>query len=145
MDEPGSSVSLPAATAVEIEVRQPPAAFAQGICIGFATAAVLAAVWLATQLAPMREAHLDMGDGWTEYTPLSASQPTRQEWWFLTKWWLWGVPAAGAIAVGFLVLRRPRRLWPYLAVALVLAAAVVGTWWYANAPLRELAGNISAD
>jgi hypothetical protein len=141
-DAPGSSVALPVATAVEVEVHRAPNAFTHGIFVGYAVAATLAAVWVAIELAPARRMYADLLGGPRQDWDLYMPESFRRAWWFLSAPWLWGVPTVGALASALLIWRRPRRVWPYIALALALTAAVVGTWWFANEPLRAAADNI---
>jgi hypothetical protein len=52
------------------------------------------------------------------------------------------VPVVGGALIGTLILRRPRNLAFYIAVAAALAVAAAMTWWFPTAPIFELAGNI---
>lgn len=106
--------------------------FGQGMAVGFAIAAVavhLALVVLDGNLSAM---YRDLG---TVQLPLM----TRVA---LSDAWRFGVPLAGGVAIGTLIIRRPRSLVFYVAVAVALGAAVAITWWYPQAPIHALAGNI---
>jgi hypothetical protein len=129
------SAAIPA-TAVEVVDARPPgrAGFAHGIAAGIAAAAVLVHVWLAVELASMRGMYRELGGPVPQATRL-----------VLSRGWLLGVPIAGAFAVAMLVARRPRRLVLYVAVAAALVATAVVTNYLSTLPMRELAGNISAD
>jgi hypothetical protein len=59
--------------------------------------------------------------------------------------WQLGVPVIGLVAVALLVIRRPRSLLPYIAVAVLCTLAAASTYWFPTAPIGELAGNIRAD
>jgi len=123
------------APAVEVAVEQRMPTFVHGALAGVSAAAVLAHVWLAVQLAPLLDMYKDMG---------SADMPgLRAAAFVLRPRWLWGVPAAGLVALVILLVRRPRSLVGYIALAAALLAAAVATWHFAHAPIYELAGNIS--
>lgn len=61
----------------------------------------------------------------------------------LTGYWYWGVPIACFIALAALSRAQPRSLIPYIASALMFAAALISTWYFPTAPFRQLAGNIA--
>lgn len=124
--EPGDSGGV---GAVEIAVEQSMPTFVHGACAGVALALIAAHCWLAVTLAPLRDAYRDMGTG---TLPL-----------VLRPAWMWGVPAAGLVALAVLVIRRPRTVVPYACVAAVLLATAIATWHFAYAPLWEMSGNIS--
>jgi hypothetical protein len=124
--EPGDSGGV---AAVEVAVDPPVPTFVHGACAGIAFAAIAAHCWLAITLAPLRDAYRDMGSA----SPPLVLQPT----------WMWGVPAAGLVALAVLVIRRPRSLVPYGCAAAVLVATAIATWHFAYAPLWEMSGNIS--
>ncbi len=133
-DEPATSLPFPAATAVEVVIQPARTSFANGIATGIAVAAVAVHVWLAFELAAFRGMYADFGGTIGAGTRL-----------VLTAGWRWGVPAAGAAAVGALIFVRPKRLGPYAAVAVVMVATALATWYLARSPIYELAGNIRAD
>jgi hypothetical protein len=58
--------------------------------------------------------------------------------------WQCGVPAASAALLALVIARRPRPVWPYLAlaVALAVAVAVAVSWLGAHAPITALAGAV---
>jgi hypothetical protein len=122
------------APAVEVAVERPLPSFVHGALAGVSAAAVLAHVWLAVQLAPLLGMYKEMG---------TADMPgLRAAAFVLRPRWLWGVPAAGLVALVVLVVRRPRSLMGYIALAAALLATAVATWHFAHAPISELAGNI---
>ncbi len=125
---PSEHDHAPVAGAVEVVVARTPATFVHGAFAGIALASIAAHVWLAVMLAPLRDAYRDMGGA----VPF-----------VLAGWWRWGVPFAGVAGVATLVVRRPRSLVPYAALALVLVALTIATWRIAYAPLDSLAGNIA--
>ena len=59
--------------------------------------------------------------------------------------WRWGIPVAGAVIIAALVAVRPRSSWPYVALAVVMLAIAIATWYLARLPVYELAGNIQGD
>jgi hypothetical protein len=115
--------------------EDPPGSFGHGIAVGFATCSLLvhiALVGLSNDLAGM---YRDLGTTQLPaMTRLSISTP-----------WQLGVPVTGMLAIAALVLRRPRSLGPYVAVAVLCAVAAICTYWFPTAPIGELAGNIRAD
>jgi hypothetical protein len=106
--------------------------FSRGIATGFAAAMVVVQSWLAIELGDYAALYADLGD-------VTLSLATRIT---ISHAWLYGVPFAGTALIALLVIRRPARLWPYLAAAAVLVAAVAATYYFPRAPLFELAGNI---
>lgn len=128
--EPGDSAGVGAVEVADDRVvGRPMPTFVHGACAGVAFAAVAAHCWLAVTLAPLRDAYRDMG---SSRLPL-----------VLYPAWMWGVPAAGLVALVMLVIRRPRGLVAYACVGAVLVATAIATWHFAYAPLWELSGNIS--
>ncbi len=129
MLEPGDSAEGVAAVEVAAETapRLAPT-FLHGAFAGIAVAAVVAQVWLAIQLAPLRDAYKDMGSG---ALPI-----------VLRPWWLWGAPGAGAAVVAALMVLRPRQLASYALVAAALVLVAIATWHFAYAPLWQLADDI---
>jgi hypothetical protein len=127
--EPGDSAQ--GVAAVEVAHERPPRSaptFFHGACAGIAVAAVVAQVWLAVQLAPLRGAFKDFGEAMLPFT--------------LRSWWLYGVPGAGAVIVAALVALRPRSVFVYALAAALLVGAAIATWHYAYAPLWQLADDI---
>ncbi len=126
--EPGDSAE--GVSAVEVAAEAAPRhapSFFHGALAGIAIAAVVAQVWLAVQLAPLRGAFQDM----------ASKEP-----FVLRPWWLWGVPGAGAAAVAALMVLRPRRVVGYVLVAVLLVGLAIATWHLAYAPLYQLADEI---
>jgi hypothetical protein len=122
------------AAAVEIAVERAMPSFVHGALAGMSAAAVLAHVWLAVQLAPLLDMYKEMG---------SLPSSIRAAAFVLRARWRWGVPAVGAVALIALLVRRPRSLTWYIALAVALLATAMATWHFAHAPITELAGNIS--
>jgi hypothetical protein len=112
----------------------PPGGFGHGIAVGFSICAVLVHVALVGFTGNWSKLYADFGAPVPPMTRLTISVP-----------WQLGVPVLGALAIGALVVRRPRGFAAYLAVALVLAVATTCTWWFPSAPLTALAGNVGAD
>jgi len=129
--DPGDSAEGVAAVEVvqEVAAARPLPTFFHGALAGLTFAAAIAQVWLAVQLAPLRDAYKDMG---THALPF-----------VLHPVWLRGAPAVGLVVAAVLVIVRPRSLVPYAIAALVLSLAAIATWHFAYAPLWELAGNIA--
>lgn len=127
------------AVAVEVHHVTTMKPFAQGICVGFSVALLLAQAYLVRFGMMLRGMFGFSGRSDFFTSPGDLPSATRL---VLSRAWLFGVPAVGAIAVALLVWRRPRAVWPYLLVMLVLAAAAGGTWYFADAPISELAGTI---
>ncbi|HET9992440.1 MAG TPA: hypothetical protein VFQ65_28100 [Kofleriaceae bacterium] len=132
MLEPGSSK---APERSEVESIDPPGSFGHGIAVGCAICAVLVHVGLVALTGDLAGMYRDFGArALPAMTRLTLSVP-----------WQLGVPVVGVALIGALVVRRPRRLAVYVAVAVVLAAAAACTYWFPAAPIHELAGNIRAD
>jgi hypothetical protein len=106
--------------------------FAHGIAVGIALAAIGVHLVLVAAGGDWSAVYRDMG---SHQIPLL----TRIS---LSSAWQLGVPLVGGLALGTLIVRRPRPIAIYIAVAAVLVVAAVITWWYPTAPLRELAGNV---
>ena len=105
--------------------------FTQGIAIGFALAALAIHLVLCTFSGSWAAAYRDF-----EATLPLLTRVT------LSVVWKAGVPVVGGALIGTLILRRPRNLAFYIAVAAALAVAAAMTWWFPTAPIFELAGNI---
>ena len=115
--------------------EDPPGSFGHGIAIGCAICAVLVHIGLVGLSVNYAEMYRDFGNvKLPAMTRFTISVP-----------WQLGVPIVGVGLIGALVLRRPSKLWPYIAVAIVLALAAACTYWFPTAPIHELAGNIRAD
>ena len=87
-------------------------------------------VWLATQLGELRTTYAQFGGPIPSITRLTISPA-----------WIWGTPALGALATVMLIMRRPRASAPYVVLAVVLAATVVGTWYGSQLPLSDITVN----
>jgi hypothetical protein len=119
----------------EVEENDPPGSFGHGIAVGCAICAVLVHVGLVGLSGSLAGMYRDFG---TRELPAM----TRLT---LSVSWQLGVPVVGLLLIAGLVVRRPRRLAIYVAVVVVLVAAAACTYWFPEAPIRELAGNIRAD
>lgn len=115
--------------------EQRPPTFAQGVLAGFGGALVLALFVLAYEYEDYARMYRDIGGINVRLPALTKLT--------LSPIWLWGVPALGAAAVGYLVIRRPRSGVLYACVAGLLVVATAMTWYYPRAPIMALAGNIS--
>ena len=112
----------------------PPGSFGHGIAVGCAICAVLVHVGLVGLSVNFAGMYRDLGGAdLPAMTRLTISTP-----------WQLGVPVVGVGLISALVLRRPRGLWIYVAVAVVLAAAAACTYWYPSAPIHALADNLKA-
>jgi hypothetical protein len=111
----------------------PTPTFVHGFATGVATTAMLLHVWLAFQLAGARGMYADFGGELPVMTRL-----------VIDPVWLWSVPGIAASGLVVLVVKRPRGLTPYALAAAVLAATVFVTWYFAHAPIRQLADNLRA-
>jgi hypothetical protein len=111
------------------------AAFRHGVLAGIAASMAAVHVWFAATLGAYRGMYRDMG---SEALPFA----TRL---VLSTAWLWSVPLVAAGVLAWLVVRRPRTIVPYAALVLALAATLGFTWYFATAPIREIAGNIRAE
>lgn len=94
---------------------------------------MLVHIYLAVVLESMRAMYADFGGELPVFTRV-----------VLSPHWRMGVPAVGAFALLFLVQRRSRRLISYLLLAVALSFTVTATWYFAHAPVRDLAGTIRA-
>lgn len=128
---------------VAVEVHHLPTArpFAQGICVGFSVAMLLAQAYLARFGMTLRG--MFGLDGDYAFFPGEDALPTATRM-VLSRVWLFGMPTVGAITIAMLVWRRPRVVWPYLLVLALLSVIAGATWYFADAPISELAGRISS-
>jgi hypothetical protein len=111
--------------------EDPPGSFGNGIAVGMAISAVLVHI-----------AYVALGGDWTKlYSDFGAPVPFMTRLTISVPWQL-GVPVFGSVAIGALVLRRPRSFIPYFAVAAVLLVAAACTYWFPSAPLTALANAI---
>jgi len=129
--EPGSSK---APERSEVDETDPPGSFGHGLAVGFGLCAALVHVALVGLAGDWVKVYEEMGAKLPLMTRITTSVA-----------WQLGVPVIAALALGALILRRPRSGIPYLAVAVVLALATACTYWFPTAPIGELAGNLRAD
>ena len=122
------------ATAIEPETAaelEPSGSFAQGMALGFAIAALAIHLVLASMSSGWAEMYRDFQAGIPLMTRVTLSIP-----------WKAGIGLGGGAAIAVLIIRRPRGVALYVAVAIVLGIAAAMTWWYPTAPITELAGAI---
>jgi hypothetical protein len=106
--------------------------FVRGVYVGIASTTVLIHVWLALQLAPLQVTYAEFrADHLPTLTTIAISP-----------YWLWGLPAIGALAVTALVSRRPQSKLVYAIVAGALMLLAIATWRWSQAPLRDLASTL---
>ena len=106
--------------------------FQKGVMTGVGVAMILVQSWLAIEMNDIASMYRDFGN-------VALPLTTRVT---ITHAWLYGTPFAGSALIALLVIQRPAKLWPYVAVAGVLLAVVAATYWFPRAPLFMLAGNI---
>ena len=117
----------------------PDRTFVTGLVTGLVAAGVLVHVWFAVLLAPLRDTYAELGGkSVSDVVPCLTNLVIHPA-------WLWGVPLAGTALVIALITRRPRRLGPYVACAMLLASTLVVTWVMSQSPLGALADNIRSD
>jgi hypothetical protein len=111
--------------------EDPPGSFGHGIAVGIAVSAALAHIVLVA-----------IGPVWTKfYSDFQQPLPLMTRLAISVPWQL-GVPVVGSIAIGALVLRRPRSPAPYIAVAGLMLVAAAGTYWFPSWPMTMLANAI---
>jgi len=112
--------------------EDPPGSFGHGIAVGVAISAVLVHI-----------AYVALGVDWTGfYRDLGGAPLPLMTRITISASWQLGVPIVGSIAIGALVLRRPRSLAPYIAVVAVLLVAAACTYFFPSWPLTALASEI---
>jgi hypothetical protein len=112
-------------------MSEPGDSFERGVYVGIASTAVLVHVWLAFQLAPLRATYAEFGAPLPALTSLAVSP-----------YWLWGIPLVGAVGVGALAARRPKRKLVYALAAAALVLLAIASWRWGEAPLRDVASAI---
>lgn len=110
--------------------------YGAGVLTGLIAAGALVHAWFAALLAPLRATYGELAD------PDSVPGLTAL---VIHPAWLWGMPVALAAVAVALAVKRPRRLGPYAASAVLALTTVVATWVLSQTPLRELAGKIKTD
>lgn len=109
--------------------------FWHGVFAGFAGFVVLVQLTFAAELGDLAGMYRDFGSVELPLLTRITIHPA----------WLWGAPLAGAAAVTALLVKRPRSLALYIAVALAILVAAAASYYYPRAPIYALAGNISAE
>jgi hypothetical protein len=110
--------------------------FFPGVLTGLVAAGVLVHVWFAVLLGPLRETYADVGEaGRIPGLTLIVVSPA----------WLWGMPVIAAALVCGLWLKRPRRLGPYVACAVMVATTLAATWVLSQTPLEQLQKDLNTD
>jgi hypothetical protein len=104
----------------------------RAIALGIAAAMVLLQALFALELRGVRGMYADFGE-------LTLPLLTRIT---ISVGWLAGATLAGVATVSAMVVFRPVRVWPYVALAVVLAVVAALTWYGPRLPIFELAGNI---
>ena len=110
--------------------RRDDTTFWNGVMAGVALALVAFNAWMAVGLADMPSTLHDMG------AQLTISTLTRI---VISVPWRWGVPLVGAVVLALIIARRPRKTGPYAIVMVAMLWTAAGTWYYSQAPMRELA------
>jgi hypothetical protein len=110
--------------------------YVAGILTGLVAAGALVHVWFAVLLGPLRASYAELAD------PDSVPGLTAL---VVHPAWLWGVPVVAIAIVIALIVKRPRRLGPYAASALLLTATLVTTWVLSQTSAHELADKIQSD
>ncbi len=106
--------------------------FARGVALGVAATCTVLFAIVAYELRFMEGMYKDFGNAQLPWLTRLTIRPS----------WLLGGPIAAGAIVGALAARRPASLAPYVATAVLVALAVVLTWFGARLPIFELAGNI---
>lgn len=110
-----------------------------GVFAGFAGVVVLVQLALAVELRDLAAMYRDFA-GANAGSPLALPLLTRIT---LHPAWMWGVPLVGIAAITALLVRRPRSIAIYIAVAALLLVAAAATYYFPRAPIYALAGNIA--
>ncbi len=108
--------------------------FWHGVFAGFCGFVVIVQLAFASQLADVAAMYRDFS---SVQLPLMTRITTHAVWMYCT-------PLVGIGAVAALLVKRPRSLAIYIAVALLVTVIAAATYWYPRAPIFALAGNISA-
>lgn len=127
----GFASELPPPEPTRVDVSS----FLRGIAAGFALAMYAMQLWLAIRVVPAYE-HIARDFGSSPTVPALFRL-------VVSRTWTWGVPSVGAALLAYLIVQRPRALWPYLAVAAVLVVGVVVTWLGAQSPITALASGLT--
>lgn len=109
--------------------------FWHGVFAGFCGFVVIVQLAFASQLGDVAAMYRDFG---SVQLPLATRITTHAAWMF-------GTPLVGIGAVAALLVKRPRSLAIYIAVAALVTLIAAATYWYPRAPIYALAGNIRAE
>ncbi|HEU4614243.1 MAG TPA: hypothetical protein VFS15_19245 [Kofleriaceae bacterium] len=107
--------------------------FSHGVLAGFAGCVVLAHLAYSTTLGDLRGMYRDFGGAALPLLTRITIHPA----------WIWGAPLAGLAAVAALLAFRPRSHAFYIVTAVLVLIVAAASYWYPQAPIRELAGSIS--
>lgn len=107
--------------------------FWHGVFAGFAGFVVLGHLAYSSTLGDLRGLYRDFGGVSVPVLTRITIQPA----------WIWGAPLAGLAAVVALLAVRPRSYALYVVTAVVVVIVAAASYWYPQAPIRELAGSIS--
>lgn len=122
----------PAMTATD-----PRPGFWHGVFAGFAGFVVLVQLALAVELGDIAAMYRDFaGVDTNAGLPLLTRITIHPA-------WMWGVPLVGIAALATLLVRRPRSIAIYVAVAALLLVAAGATYYFPRAPIYALADNIA--
>jgi hypothetical protein len=112
--------------------EDPPGSFGHGIAVGIAISAALVHI-----------VYFALGPDWTSfYRDIGkATLPLMTRVSISTPWQL-GVPVIASLLIGWLTLRRPRSLAPYVAVAAALLVAAACTYWFPSLPLHPFSDSV---
>lgn len=113
------------------DVEDPPGSFGHGIAVGVAITAVLVHIALVGLTGDWTKLYADFGSAIPLLTTITISLA-----------WQLGVPVVGVLAIGALVVRRPRSLLPYVATAVLFSLAAAATYWLPMMPIAQVAGQI---
>ena len=111
--------------------EDPPGSFGHGIAVGVAISAVLVHIAFVALGGDWQKLYADFGAPVPLMTRITISVP-----------WQLGVPVAGSVMIGALILKRPRGLVAYATIAVLLVIACGFTIVFPSAPLTALANNI---
>jgi hypothetical protein len=108
--------------------------FKHGVFAGFAGFIVLVQLSFAIEFSDLGAMYRDFGNVHLPLLTRITIHPA----------WMWGAPLLGVAGVATLLIKRPRSLVPYVAVATLVLLAAAASYYYPRAPIYALAGNISA-
>lgn len=111
------------------------AGFWHGAFAGFCGFVVLLQLVFASRLGDVASMYRDFGNVQLPLLTRITIHPA----------WMWGTPLLGIAAVAALLVKRPRAIAFYIVVAVIVVTLAAMTYWYPQAPIYALAGNISAE